>query len=67
MPIISAAAEVPPSQSYAIYQRLIAQQPTHVLVRIGQHFDWQTASAACAAFHHQGGPGKPPDYTVAQL
>ena len=65
--MIPTAPAAVPGQSYAIYQRLIAQQPTHVLVRIGQQFDWTTASAACAAFHHQSGPGKPPDYTEAQL
>lgn len=67
MPIIPAAHEASPVASYVIYQRLIAQQPRHVLVRIGQHFDWTAAIAACAGYHHQSGPGKPPEYTTAQL
>lgn len=67
MPIIPASPAASPSLSYTIYQRLVAQQPKHLLVRIGQNFDWQTAITACAAFHHQTGPGKPPDYTVEQL
>lgn len=67
MPIMPSTPDSWTTLSQSIYQRLIAQQPTHLLVRIGENFDWQAACAACAAFHHQSGPGKPPDYSVAQL
>ncbi|MBX0331362.1 transposase [Oscillochloris sp. ZM17-4] len=40
----------------------------HPLVALHAWYDPADAVAACAGFHHpEGTPGKPPDYTIAQL
>lgn len=50
-----------------VYAQLTAWVPEHLLVQVHQQMAWEPLDTACAAFHHQAGPGTPPSYSVAQL
>ena len=46
---------------------LLARCRQHPLVHLAQSLDLQPVIVACAAFHHQRGPGAPPTHPVALL
>src|SRR5688572_4213854 len=50
-----------------VYQLLVVRCATHPLVRLGQSYDPAPVIAACAAYYHQAGPGKPPTYSIQTL
>ena len=48
-------------------QRMLARCRLHPLVALAQVYDPTPVVLACAAFHHQRGPGAPPTHPVALL
>jgi hypothetical protein len=51
-----------------VYGPMFARCADHPLVALKQWYDPSAVVAACAGFHHAPGtPGKPPDFTIAQL
>ena len=48
-------------------QRMLARCRLHPLVALAQVYDPTPVVLACAAFHHQRGPGAPPTFPVALL
>lgn len=50
-----------------VYRLALARCPAHPLVRLHAVYDPAPVVAACAAYHHQAGPGAKPTYPVAVL
>lgn len=50
-----------------VYECLLGQARQHELVRLQQCLDVTPLIAACAAYHHQTGPGRKPIHTVPKL
>ena len=48
-------------------RRMLARCRSHPLVALAQVYDPAPVVLACAAFHHQRGPGAPPTFPVALL
>jgi IS5 family transposase len=40
---------------------------SHLLIQIAEHLDFEEIERACAAYHHQSGPGARPKHTVPRL
>ena len=53
--------------SALVYRAVLTRCRSHPLVRLAQLYDPQAVAAACAAYHHQTGPGAPPTYPVPLL
>ena len=53
--------------SEEMYRRLWPHTEGDYLVRVHDHLDWEPLEAACAGYHHTGGPGALPTHTVARL
>lgn len=50
-----------------LYADLLERCHNHLLVKLARSLDLSKVEAACAAFHHQEGPGRPITYPVSQL
>jgi len=51
-----------------ILRGLLARHASHPLVQLGRWYDPAVVVTACAGFHHAPDtPGRPPDFTIAQL
>ena len=53
--------------STRIYADLIGQADDHLLVQVNELLDLAPLEAACAAYHHESGPGTRPKHTVPRL
>jgi len=53
--------------SERIYADLIKRASDHLLVKLHEHLDLRPLEEACASFHHDAGPGRPPEHTVPRL
>ena len=50
-----------------IYGVILSHSKSHLLYRIGQHFDFSELERACADYHHAEGKGTHPIHTVPRL
>jgi hypothetical protein len=50
-----------------LYANLLARCGNCLLVRLDEAVDFTPIESACAAFHHQSGPGRPANYTISCL
>src|SRR4029077_20410580 len=50
-----------------VERAVLARSATHPLVRLAHLYDPAGVVAACAAYYHHDGPGKPPTYSVSTL
>jgi IS5 family transposase len=48
-------------------ERLLVRHQDHFLVRLSKELDFRSLEKACAAYHHQRGPGAPPTHSVPKL
>src|SRR5512133_603949 len=53
--------------SAQLYERLVAHQAGHILVRLQALIDVRLVVAGCAEYFHSSGPGTKPSYTIEQL
>src|SRR5580765_5328647 len=53
--------------STQVERAVLARSATHPLVRLAHLYDPASVVAACAAYYHRDGPGKPPTYTISTL
>jgi len=53
--------------SNEMYRRLLGRAQDEFLVRLKDHLVFTPLEQACAAYHHQSGPGAPPTHTVPRL
>ena len=50
-----------------MYRRLLGRAQDEFLVRLKEHLAFTPLEQACAAYHHQSGPGARPTHTVPRL
>lgn len=53
--------------SSELYETLLRQNRSHLLVKLAKKFDFTPLEKACESYHHQKGRGRPPTHTVPRL